>query len=419
MSDTDIEAERAKAYAMPISQFNVADPSLFEHDTIWPYLERLRREEPVHYCPESRFGSYWSVTKYKDIMHVDTNHRIYSSDVRLGGPTLIDGRESFRRDRFMAMDPPKHTVQRKAVMPVFAPPSLAEMEKIVRRRIGELLDDLPIDHAFDWVDRVSIEITTQTLAMLFDFPWAERRKLTRWSNVAMAIPESGIVADEASREAELLECYAYFKRLWDERITEPPRNNLISMMAHSPDMRDMPPMEYLGNVILLIVGGNDTTRNSMSAGVYALSKFPAERAKLHANPALIPNMVSEIIRWQTPLSHMRRTAVVDTELGDKIIRKGDRVVMWYLSGNRDEDVIPNADAFLIDRENARQHLSFGFGIHRCLGNRLAEIQLRVLWEEILRRGLTVNVTGEPRRTHSNFVHGYETLPVVVTRAGRA
>ena len=413
MSSTAADDARAKAYAMPLADINVSDPSLFEHDTVWPYFERLRREDPVHYCSESRFGAYWSVVKYKDIMHVDTNHGIFSSEARLGGPTLIDGRESFRRDRFMAMDPPKHTIQRRTVSPVLGPDNVAEMETTIRRRIGEILDDLPRQTEFDWVDRVSIEITTQTLAMLFDFPWDERRKLTRWSNVAMAIPESGLIASEAEREAELLECYGYFKGLWDERLKKPLRNDFISIMAHSNDMRDMPPMEFLGNVILLIVGGNDTTRNSMSAGVYALSAFPGEYAKLRANDGLIPNMVSEIIRWQTPLAHMRRTAVADTELRGKHIRTGDKVVMWYISGNRDDEMIERPDDFIIDRPRARQHLSFGFGIHRCLGNRLAEMQLRVLWEEIARREIKITVVGGPRRTHSNFIHGYESLPVMV------
>lgn len=414
MTNTSADIARAKAYAMPLADINVSDPSLFEHDTVWPYFERLRREDPVHYCAQSRFGAYWSVVKYKDIMHVDTNHGTFSSEARLGGPTLIDGRESFRRDRFMAMDPPKHTIQRKTVTPVLGPDNVAAMEITIRRRIGEILDDLPRNTQFDWVDRVSIEITTQTLATLFDFPWEERRKLTRWSNAAMAIPESGVVASEAEREAELLECYAYFKGLWDDRLSKPLNNDFISVMAHSKDMRDMPPMEFLGNVILLIVGGNDTTRNSMSAGVYALNTFPAEYAKLKSNADLIPNMVSEIIRWQTPLSHMRRTATADTELRGKQIRKGDKVVMWYISGNRDDEMIERPDDFIIDRPRARQHLSFGFGIHRCLGNRLAEMQLRVLWEEITRRGLTVTVVGEPRRTHSNFIHGFEELPVIVS-----
>lgn len=413
MKDMAEDDARRRAYAMRLEDIDVSDPSLFEQDTVWPYFERLRREEPVHYRGASRFGSFWSVVKYKDIMHVDTNHRIFSSEASLGGPTLIDGRESFQRDRFMAMDPPKHTAQRKTVSPVLAPDNLARMEDTIRARLGEILDSLPRGKTFDWVDRVSIELTTQTLATLFDFPWEQRRKLTRWSNVAMAIPESGIVSSEAAREGELLECYAFFKELWDDRIKKPRKNDFISVMAHSPAMRDMPPMEFLGNVILLIVGGNDTTRNSFSAGIYALNKYPAEYQKLLANPGLISNMVSEIIRWQTPLAHMRRTAKSDTILGGKQIKKGDRVVMWYISGNRDEEVIERPDELIIDRARARQHLSFGFGIHRCLGNRLAELQLRVLWEEILKRKMTVTVVGEPTRTHSNFVHGYESLPVEV------
>jgi cytochrome P450 len=183
------------------------------------------------------------------------------------------------------------------------------------------------------------------------------------------------------------------------------------MMAHNEAFQKMTPLEYLGNLVLLIVGGNDTTRNSISGGVVALNQFPAEYDKLRANPALIPNMVSEIIRWQTPLAHMRRTASVDSELGGKTIRAGDRVVMWYISGNRDDSVFDDPDRLIIDRPNARQHVSFGFGVHRCMGNRLAEMQLRLVWEEILRRFRQVEVVGEPVRVCSNFVKGYAELPV--------
>ena len=171
------------------------------------------------------------------------------------------------------------------------------------------------------------------------------------------------------------------------------------------------PMELLGNLMLLIVGGNDTTRNSISGGVYFLNKFPEEYDKLRANPDLITNMVSEIIRYQTPLAHMRRIALEDFELGGKTIRKGDKVVMWYCSGNRDEEVIEDPDEFRIDRERARHHVSFGFGIHRCMGNRVAEMQLRILWEEIMKRFERIEVTGEPERVQSNFVTGYTKLPV--------
>jgi cytochrome P450 len=261
------------------------------------------------------------------------------------------------------------------------------------------------------VDRVSIELTTQMLATLFDFPWEDRRKLTRWSDVATAVPGSGIIDSEEQRQAELLECLTYFTGLWNERVNKEPGSDLISMMAHADATRDMQPMEYLGNLLLLIVGGNDTTRNSLSGGVLFLHDNPQEFRKLTDNPGLIESMVPEIIRYQTPLAHMRRTALQDAELGGKTIRKGDRVVMWYVSGNRDDEAIENPDAFIIDRARPRQHLSFGFGIHRCVGNRLAEMQLRIVWEEILKRFPRIEVMDEPRRVYSSFVKGYETLPV--------
>lgn len=413
MTNRTASRASADAYSVPLEDIDVSNPKLFELDAIWPYFERLRREDPVHFCKSSRFGPYWSVTKYKDIMHVDTNHAVYSSEAKLGGPTLIDGRESFQRDRFMAMDPPKHDEQRKVISPALGPDNLARLEHAIRMRAAVILDSLPINETFDWVERVSVELTTQMLATLFDFPWDDRRKLARWSDAAMAIPESGVVESEEAREKELLECHDYFKVLWDQRIKTKPANDFISLMAHAEATRNMPPMEFLGNVILLIVGGNDTTRNSISGGVLALNQNPDQYQKLRDNPSLIVSMVPEIIRWQTPLAHMRRTAVKDAELGGKKIKKGDKVVMWYISGNRDEDAIERPNDFIIDRPRPRQHLSFGFGIHRCVGNRLAEMQLTVLWEEILRRFPRIDVVGEPKRTHSNFVHGYQSLPVKI------
>jgi cytochrome P450 len=416
MSDGSVDlkdAARAKAYSIPLEDYHVADPALFQADAMWPYFERLRKEEPVHWSKgDEEIGPYWSITRYNDIMTVDTTHQIFSSDAHLGGITIRDFDEDFVLPMFIAMDPPKHDIQRKTVSPIVSPPNLAKLEGVIRGRVCEILDALPIGEPFDWVDKVSIELTTQMLATLFDFPWEERRKLTRWSDVATASPESGIVESEDARRAELLECLGYFTNLWNERVNQTePGNDLISMLAHGEATRDMPPMEYLGNVILLIVGGNDTTRNSITGGLYALSKNPAEEAKLRADPSLIPNMVSEIIRWQTPLAHMRRTALEDFELGGKTIKKGDKVVMWYVSGNRDDTVIEDADAFIIDRPNARRHLSFGFGIHRCVGNRLAEMQLKIVWEEVLKRFPKIEVLEEPKRVFSTFVKGYERMMV--------
>jgi cytochrome P450 len=407
-----IDEARLEAYSLPIEDIDVSRPELFRSNSIWPYFERLRREAPVHYCSQSRVGPYWSVTKYKDIMHVETSHRIFSSDINLGGIGIQNVKVDRRRESFIAMDEPRHGEQRKTVAPMFLPQNLDQLANTIRVRAREILDHLPRNETFDWVDRVSIELTTQMLATLFDFPWEERRKLTRWSNVATAAPGNReVIASEAAREAELQECGSYFAALWNERKRKPPKTDLLSMMAHSEATRDMDPKNFLGNLILLIVGGNDTTRNSLSGSVYALNLFPDQHKKLRENPALVSNLVPEVIRWQTPLAHMRRTALADTEIAGTTVKEGEKVVMWYVSGNRDEDMFENADNLVVERRNARNHISFGFGIHRCLGLRLAELQLRIVWEEILDRFETINVVDEPKWVYSNFVKGYETLPV--------
>ena len=400
------------AYAVPLDELDVSLISIHQNNEHWDYFKRLREEAPVHYLRDSEFGPFWSITRYDDIKFVDQNHDLFSSET---GIAIDDQDEDFELPMFIAMDPPTHDQQRKVVSPVVAPMNLKELESTIRSRICRILDQLPDNETIDWVDRVSIELTTQMLATLFDFPFEERRKLTRWSDVATAQPGGGIVETEEERRAELFECVDYFVNLWNERVNAPPSSDLISMLAHGESTRNMDRMEYLGNLLLLIVGGNDTTRNSISGGVLALNQFPAEFAKLRANPKLIPNMVSEIIRWQTPLTHMRRIATQDVELRGQTIKKGDKVVMWYVSGNRDEDAWENPNELVIDRKGVRQHLSFGFGIHRCMGNRLAEMQLRIVWEEILARFKRVEVMGEPVRTHSNFVKGYTELPVQVER----
>ena len=417
----DKKIEIPDAYSVPLDQIHPAEPALFKNNVMWSYFERLRKEDPVHYCKrpfdmgmgeflDEEIGPYWSITKYNDIMDVDTNHKVFSSEPAI---TLFDPREEFTTPMFIAMDPPKHDIQRKAVNPVVAPSNLKNMEGLIRERTQNVLDSLPKNEPFDFVKSVSIELTTQMLATLFDFPFEDRHKLTRWSDVATARPGDGIIENDEQRYGELYECLEYFTKLWNERVNSEPKTDLISMLAHNPLTRNMEPMEYLGNLILLIVGGNDTTRNSMTGGIVALNENPVQYDKLRDNHDLIYSMVPEIIRWQTPLAYMRRTALEDVEIRGKKIKKGDKVVMWYVSGNRDEEVIDNPNSFIIDRERPRNHLSFGFGIHRCVGNRLADMQLEILWEEIMKRYKNIKVMGEPERVNSSFVKGYLSLPVKI------
>ncbi len=405
-------------YSLPLNRMNPGHPDLFEANTVLPYFERLRKEDPVNYTEDSQFGPYWSVTKYQDIVYVDTHHQIFSSDSRLGGIQLGGQMEEeepdpmFHLPMFIMEDPPKHDEQRKVVAPMFSPRRIAALEGLIRERAGIILDGLPRNETFNWVREVSVDLTGRTLATLFAIPQEDRDKLIHWSDVTQNIGNPEYFETPEDGFKELWKCWEYFDAVWKQRAAEKePGEDLISMLVHGESTRNMPPNEYLGNILLLIVGGNDTTRNSISGGVLALNENPAEYEKLVNDPSLVANMVPEIIRWQSPVAHMARTALVDTELGGKKITKGDRVAMWYVSGNRDEDEIENANRFIIDRPNARKHLSFGYGIHRCLGNRLGELQLRVLWEEILKRFPKIEVVGDPVYLKSSFIRGIRELPV--------
>ena len=403
--------------------WDVSRSDIYVEDRWQPIFAEMRAKAPINKVEGTPYGDYWNVTSVKTIQHVESLPELFSSSWQYGGITIGDPPEDAdpvqleerRLPMFIAMDRPEHTGQRRTVAPAFTPGEIDKMAAEVRMRTAAVLDSLPWGEEFDWVDKVSIELTTGMLAILFGFPWEDRRLLTFWSDWAGDV-ELGLARELNDTRFEILQEMAqYFGRLWMERTGAPPSRDLISMMINSDAMNHMSPQEFMGNLVLLIVGGNDTTRNTMSGIVHALDQFQDQRAILENDPSVIPNAVQECIRYVTPLAHMRRTATDDADLFGNQIKKGDKLILWYISANRDETVFENPDKLIVTRENARRHLSFGYGIHRCVGARLAELQLKILLEEMHERRMRVNVTGKVERVRANFVHGFRKLGVTLSK----
>jgi cytochrome P450 len=419
LQSTILQSSALHPRPLSAEQLDVSPMAGWADYSVMGKFAAMREAGPLHYCAESVAGPYWSVVRHREIVEVESKPELFSSAWDLGGITIggrpPEGEEEIRFPMFIAMDRPQHTGQRRTVAPAFTPSAVETMRGSIRARTAAMLDSLPVGVPFDWVDTVSIELTTQMLAMLFDFPWEDRRLLPYWSDVAIDFAATLNADTHRARHAVLFEMVVYFQRLWDERKGRGMAPDLISMMLNSEATKDMSQLEYLGNLILLIVGGNDTTRNSMSGAAMIQGLFPDEWARLAADRTLMANAVSELIRWQTPLSHMRRTATADTVLAGQTIRAGDQVIMWYLAANRDPDFFPDPDRWIPDRDNARRHLAFGHGIHRCVGARLAELQLTILFEEILARNMVIRLAAEPLRTPNPFIHGYRQMMVEISR----
>ena len=407
----------ANVQQLRIEPVHPADPQNF-YDGSWKSLfAQLRREDPIHFTAESPYGPYWSITRYNDLVEADLDTTNYSSKSELGGVTVEDLPPGANRESFIRMDPPEHTAKRKAAAPIVTPTSLAALEGLVRERTRNVLDGLPRNETFDWVQRLSIPLTTMMLATLTDFPWEDRQKLTWWSDVIVAdinSPEA-IIHSEEERLQHFGDMAAYFRKLWNQRAKEPPKFDLISMLAHSDATKNMSEMEFLGTLTLMISGGNDTTRNTMSASLINLCDNPEQFELLRSRHDLVTALVYETVRFHSPVLHMRRTTTADVELGGRAIPKGSKVALWFISGNRDETKFDDPDSFRIDRAKPRAHIGFGTGVHRCLGERIAELQLRVLWEEILQRDLRFEKLAPPLMLYSNVLHGVRSLPVRIVR----
>lgn len=395
-----------------ITPIDVSDLALYTEDRWHEPFAKLRAKMPVSWRPDSPYGGYWSVVTHDLVTEVELHPEIFSSSWIHGNITIADPAPESNLQNFIAQDPPIHTAQRKVIAPAFSPSQLGKLEDQVQARTRALLDTLPIGETFDWVETVSIPLTIGMLCILFDMPWEQRHDIKRWSDWASNIgPETQNEGYRTAFMQQMMEMLQRFDGFMDARRNLPPSDDLLSRMVHSDAMGNMSPIERLSNIALLIVGGNDTTRNSMSALVEAFQKFPGEVDKLRADPSLAANAAQEIIRWQSPVTHMRRTAVKDTDLGGQKIAKGEKVVMWYISANRDERVFPDANRFDVTRANARRHIAFGHGIHRCVGARLAEIQVGTLIEDIAQRRLQIVPQAAPTRLASPFLHGFTAMPV--------
>jgi cytochrome P450 len=398
--------------ARAVAPVDVSDIALYTEDRWREPFAHLRAAMPVSWCPESPYGGYWSVATHALIQAVELDPATFSSSWENGNIVIADPPPQSNLPNFIAADPPVHTAQRKVIAPAFNPSQMAEREKVVRQRTRELFDALPVGETFDWVESVSVPLTIGMLCILFDFPWEERHDLKRWSDYGGNVsPETASEEYRAAWMAEMQAMLARFDAEFAKRKAMPPTDDLLSRMVHSEAMGSLNPMERLANIALLIVGGNDTTRNSMSGLVEALHLYPDQLDRLRADRSLIPNAAQEIIRWQSPVTHMRRTCTRDVELGGQQLRAGEKVILWYISANRDESVFADAERFDVRRDNARRHVAFGHGIHRCVGARLAEIQLCTLIEEIVARGIRIEPQGEAERLASPFLHGFVHMPV--------
>ncbi len=421
---------------MSISQqdrISLSYPETFQ-DLAKPHaiFTQLRREEPVAWCEEPWNGpGFWSITKYDDIHAISKLPQIFSSDARLGGITLPDATmiatrqgltveqlserdarfSQFENGRSMIMmDPPEHVQHRRMVAPGFTPQRLDALTPRIRERAHAILDAIANQSECEFISSVAAELPVQMLAELFGVPQEDRHKLFQWSNIIIGGEDPDIAVSREHVAQAFMDLAVYAMQLYAARKSQP-GDDLITMLVNTEvNGEPMSVPDYLSAFILLVVAGNETTRNSISGGTLALSQFPSERQKLIDDPSLIGGAVDEIIRWVHPVIYMRRTAVEDYTLRGVTIKKGDKVALWYMSGNRDEEKWADPFTFNVSRGGPR-HLSFGYGQHLCIGWRLAEIQLTVLLEAMLARYPHIEVTGGITRMRTNFLNSIKTMQV--------
>jgi linalool 8-monooxygenase len=397
---------------------DLKNPDLYRDGIPHGVFAWLRREAPVAWNPENDGSGFWAVTRYEDIVTVSKRPEVFSSDRKHGGHRMFDenvsGVAGIGVDKteapMISMDPPEHNRYRRMVSPGFAPRRVLQLKDRIRERIVAILDQLKDADVCDFVTDIAAELPIQMLAELLGIPQDDRSRLFEWSNALIAEDDLEYRPSPEALAEKIAAMSAYALGLWKERF-ERPSDDLISMLVHSRiDGEAMTPERYIGTFILLVAAGNETTRNSLSGGFLALSAHPAEKRRLIANPLLLESATSEIVRWVSPVLHMRRTAIEHAQIGDQPIRPGDKIILWYCSGNRDESIFTDPNRFDVSRAEP-PNIGFGTGQHFCLGARFAELQIHTFFEEFLRRYPEARPCGPVQRMRSNFVVGYKSIPI--------
>jgi cholest-4-en-3-one 26-monooxygenase len=392
---------------------DLLDQSLYEAGGP-PYdlFRELRAEAPVHWNAMPGDAGVWAITRYKDVFDVSLDQKTFSSQ-RAGAilRTMQPDEYEVQKTLLINLDPPVHTKHRRLVSLGFSGKVIRNLEHHVREIATEIIDEIAPLGTCDFVDRVSAELPLQVIVEMVGVPKADRRKVLDWTNTMIAFddPEYGAASPLAGQMAAA-ELFMYANELAEDREKNP-REDLVSILMQAEvEGERLSRADFSAFFMLLLVAGNETTRNLISGGMLALIEHPEQRARLMADRSLLPSAVEEMLRWVSPVNVFRRTATRDTELCGQTIREGDKVALFYASANRDERVFQNPDTFDITR-TPNEHLAFGIGPHFCLGANLARLEIRVMFEELLRRLPNLELAGRPERLRSYFINGIKRMPV--------
>ena len=384
-------------------------------------FKRLRKEAPIYWHEESLDfePGFWALTKHEDIVRVSKDPLTFSSAVgghlmSMGDPEVVDpSAVAAIVGNMIGMDPPDHQIYRKMVAPSFTPKAIKALEVDMRAKIRELLENVEDKGEFNFVTEISEQLPLWVLCEMMGIPESERPKIRDLVN---NLTDASIQQDPNNSFQIWVNYMELFKMGRDmiEERRKNPTDDLMSVVANTKvEGGELPPELLDGFFLLMVIAGNETTRNTLTGGLMALTENPEEREKLLKDPSLISNATDEMLRWVTSVIYFRRTATKDTNIRGQDIKAGDKVVMWYGSANRDEDVFTDGDLFKVDRVNAKKHLAFGAGEHLCLGNRLGHMQIRILFEELLSRYPNIHSTSDPVRIPSNFLAGISELKVSI------